>query len=120
MPPAASHTRRSSSDNADEWATAYESVCHLELPKVANRHQGKVRNGFLNGFATCACYDVACGGLLLPDKSTLQTCLSSLDENQLLSYNQMLDRLQQIASFQVTENIGTWVGNTAVIITKDH
>jgi hypothetical protein len=110
------------------WAQTYEQVKDLVPPKVEGRRQGKLKHGFLNGFGTAACYAVASGGLLPPDKAHLYSCTIpalaalTLDPRQLKVFKQMEARLQAfqlqaIAPFQVTEAIGTrtWVDNTCSI-----
>jgi hypothetical protein len=111
--------RRSSSADADVWAKAYEQVKDLVPPKVEHRRQGKLKSGFLNGFSTAACFAVASGGILPADKAHLDVCLQSLNPNQQEVFKKMESRLQSIAPFELTKAIGTWVGNTCSILSKD-
>jgi hypothetical protein len=93
-------------------------VKDLVLPKVEGRPHGKLKHEFLNGFATTACYAVASGGILLADKAQLDACLGHLNTRQQEVFKKMEARLQKVAPFKVTKEIGTWVGNTCSLLSK--
>jgi hypothetical protein len=93
-------------------------VKDLVPPKVEGCHHGKLKHGFLNDFATAACYAVASGGILPADKAELDACLHSLNTSQQEVFKKMEARLQKVAPFQVTKEIGTWVGNTCSLLSK--
>ncbi len=69
-------------------------------------------SGFINGFATAACFSVASGGLLPPDKTNLKDCLT---EEMKPLFEAMRTKLQP---FEVVEAIGYWVGNTQSLLKK--
>jgi hypothetical protein len=93
------------------WKNAYQKVSKQEPPKADGRRSGKLKHGFLNGFATAACFAVASKGSLPADKALLSKCLSHLSENQQETFKKTHALLNKIHSFTLTEEIGTWVGN---------
>jgi hypothetical protein len=72
---------------------------------------GKLKTGFLNGFATAACYTVASNGFLPADKALLNICLSHFSESEQDTFNNTCALLNEIHNFNLTQEIGTWIGN---------
>jgi hypothetical protein len=103
--------RRTASSLYSHWKDAYQKVSKLDPPKVDGRRSGKLKTGFLNGFATAACYAVASKGSLPADKALLSKCRSHLSENQQQTFEKTHALLDKIHSLTLNEEIGTWVGN---------
>jgi hypothetical protein len=93
------------------WKNAYWKVSQLDPPKVDGHRSGKWKTGFLNGFSTAASYTVARNGFLLADKALLNNCLSHLSESEQDTFNNTCALLNEIHNFNLTQEIGTWIGN---------
>ena len=99
------------SSSYSHWKNAYWKVSKLDPPKVDGCRSGKLKTGFLNGFATAACYAVARNGFLPADKASLNNCLSHLSESEQVTFNKTCALLNEIHNFNLTQEIGTWIGN---------
>jgi hypothetical protein len=72
----------------------------------------------MNAFATAACYAVASDGHLPADKASLDSCFALLLEHQQQTFKNTQAALNLIHEFSLTQEIGTWVGNTCSLLRK--